>query len=586
MAAGVAVSGDLVGGIWGGRRLARARQVAGTPAGGADAAEPAGLAIVREQRSIDDGDPEPGGSLRLMRPPAVRDDFSPTSFRQDFQVTTSYLEPLVRPNALTLAPEPWLAADWRWSDDGRTITFELRDDVVWHDGARLTAADVRFSLLAHRDDVDSGVSAAFAGMETVDAVDDLTVRVELAEVDGGWLFNASTQPIFRAAQYEQHWSSQPVGQRSLTGFDWEAEVPLGTGPWRIANWDESGVRFTRHEGYWGDAAAFERMVVTWEDDPERRLAAWREGTVDLLWPVSEDEVAEVEQDPGRLYVADGASVMFAAFNFFNPLRFEPGIFADVRVRRALSLAIDRDRYAESVFDGFIRERAAGTVAQPWANASEVTNPLQDLDAAAALLAEAGWFDVDGDGVLDDGFGQRFSVVVLVQEESRPELRAVLRSVARDLIRVGVDLMIETVPEEAFRRRWLTTRDVDLIAFAYDLSPGFTDFDLFGSDWDVRTNPRGFNPGGYANAEVDAAIDDALGSVDIVDQQEALGRLQVAIDEDLFGLWLGFPRQLVLIAPDIRGFRPNKLWPTADTNLLWRAPDEEQATPAVATPVAP
>lgn len=569
----------------------RAGQTPGTPDATTRADRPEGLTIVREQDPVYAGSPQPSGLLRLMRSPAVRDDFSPVSFRQDFQITVSYLDPLLRPDPLTMMPGPWLAERWRWSEDGRTITYTLRDDVRWHDGSPFTSEDVGFSFLAYRDDVDSGVGAVFSVMEDVRAVDDRTVAVTLSEVDGSWLFNASTQPVFQAAQYGRYWTSKPPGAQTLTGFDWSEEMPIGTGPWRVIDWDNSGVSFDRFERSWAVTPAFERMTVGWEDDEERRVEAWRRGEVDLLWPVSPEVVEEVQGEPGTLVVGDGATVMFAAFNFFNPLRPEPGIFADVRVRRALSLAIDRSQYAEKVFETFIRQRAAGTLAQPWANAPEVTNPLQDLDGAAALLAEAGWFDFDGDGVLDDGFGQRFSITVIVQESGRDDVRAILRSVRRDLIKVGVEMRIETLSEAAFRGRWLESRDYDLIALAYALAPGFTDFDLYGSAWDVRVNPRGFNPGGYANAEADAAIADALGTVDPTAQRDALDRLQVAVDEDLFGLWFGFPRDLVLVGAELRGFRPNKLWATADTALLWPTDPRSDASPvgspasAVSTPIA-
>ena len=124
------------------------------------------------------------------------------------------------------------------------------------------------------------------------------------------------------------------------------------------------------------------------------------------------------------------------------------------------------------------------------------------------------------------------------------------------------------PEE-FQERALRGLDYDLIAYAYDLYPGFTDFDLYGSAWDIRTNPQGWNPGGYANPDADAAITEFLDSVSVDDQRAALQRLQAAVNEDLFGIWFGFPADLVLAAINVDGFQPNKLWQTADTRLLWR-----------------
>lgn len=559
----------------------RGGQIAAAPPLAGDAATPAatpslpsGLIVEREQRPTYATPPTRGGTLRLLRPPASRDDFNPASFRQDFQVPIGYLDPLLRPDEVTMEPRPWLAERWEWSEAGRVLTYTLRPDVTFHDGARLSAVDVVFSFYVYRDDVDSAVRNQFASMVAAEALDDRTVRVTFVGPDGGWLFGASTQLVFQRRQYASYWDSRPVGERTLTGFDWTASPPLGTGPWRLAAWDETGVSFDRNDDYWAGAPAFDRLTIGWEADDDDRIAAWRDGDADLVWPVAPAAVERLAAVDGRLYVADAASVLFAAFNFANPARPDPGIFADVRVRQALSLAIDRDRYAEEVFGGFIRQRAAGTVAQPWANDPESTTPRQDLDRARDLLLDAGWSDLDGDGTLDDALGQRFAISVLLREDARPEVGEVLRSVRRDLGEVGVELTVDTLDGEAFEERWLVGRDFDLIAFAYDLYPGFTDFDLYGSAWDVRENPQGFNPGGYRNPVVDAAIEDALVAIDVNEQRERLVELQREVNEDLFALWFGFPRQLILVGPDVLGYQPNKIWQTADTRKLWRAPSPE------------
>jgi ABC-type transport system substrate-binding protein len=158
-------------------------------------------------------------------------------------------------------------------------------------------------------------------------------------------------------------------------------------------------------------------------------------------------------------------------------------------------------------------------------------------------------------------------VAIIRDDSRPELAAVMARVARDLAAVGMALSVEALPPDEFDERWITRRDYDLIAYAYDQLPGFTDFDLYGSAWDIRTNPAGWNPGGYANADADAAIDEFLSAVTVERQATALRQLQRVVDEDLFGLWL------VLVAAGIEGYAPDMAWQTARTWDLWRAPQQ-------------
>ena len=199
----------------------------------------------------------------------------------------------------------------------------------------------------------------------------------------------------------------------------------------------------------------------------------------------------------------------------------------------------------------------------------LVNPPRNLDTARQLLAKAGWLDRDGDGRLEDADGVPLSLVVILRDDSRPELGESLLRVRRDLREVGIELEVQTLDSQAFQQRWTVARDYDLIALAYALYPGFTDFDLYGSAWDIRTNPQGFNPGGYSNPVVDDAIAVALSSPDVPTQRRALRDLQRAANDDLFGLWLGFPKDLVLVRPDIFGYGPNKVWQTWGTRKLWR-----------------
>lgn len=529
---------------------------------------PPGIQIVTDEEP-GVGPPVYGGTLRMVRPGASLDNFNPAAFSQDPQVTLSYLEPLVRPDPLTLRPMPWLADDWVWRSDGLELAFSVRDNVVWHDGAALSAADAAFSYEVYRTDTESAVSGLFALVDSIEAVSDREVRVRFTERDANWLFNAATLPIVSRGQYGEFWEGMPAGIRSLSGFDWSRSLPVGTGPWQISEWDSTWIRFTRFDDYWGEDTWLDTLEVALEEGPRARLNAWIDGDSQIAWPVRHHQIDDVGDATGTLYAVPAASVMFAAFNFANPDQPAGSLWTDIRVRSAASLAINRERYAREVFGGFIRWNAAGTIAQPWAHDPAQTTPSHNAEAASVLLAEAGWLDYDGDGVREDVNGWPLRPVAIIREDSRPELTAVMARVARDLAEVGFGLTIEVLPADEFDERWISSRDYDLICYAYDQLPGFTDFDLYGSRWDIRTNPAGWNPGGYANTEADAAIEEFLSAVSISRQTTALRRLQRAVNDDLFGLWLGFPDDLVLVASDVAGFQPDMAWQTARTWDLWR-----------------
>jgi peptide/nickel transport system substrate-binding protein len=559
-------------------RNASAQHQAATPIAGqgrqaeTGAALPEGITLASNATPAS-GSPARGGALRLVRPGKGLGNFNPSAFRQDSQIPVSYLEPLVRSDPSTMRPTPWLAQRWEWRAQGLELVFVLRDDVVWHDGAPLTAADVAFTLGVYKSDIDSVVSEFFALVESVDAISDRELRVRFTARDPNWLFNVASLRIFSRKQYGEFWQGLPESGRTLSAFDWSAADPVGTGPWQVAEWDDTHISFTRFDRYWGKGPWFDQFDIAVMDGPRARLEAWQAGDSQVIWPVRVRQLQELREATGTLYPVPAASVMFAAFNFANPNQPDGSLWTDLRVRQAASQAINRERYAQEVFRGFTQWQAAGTVAQPWAHDDDLATPAYTPEAASVLLTEAGWIDYDGDGVREDVNGRQLLPVAILREDSRPELAAVMARVARDLASVGINLSIEVLPADTFDERWITRRDYDLIAYAYDQLPGFTDFDLYGSAWDIRTNPAGWNPGGYANPEADEAIAEFLGAVSVERQAGALQRLQRIVNEDLFGLWLGFPDDLVLVAGGIEGFAPDMAWQTARTWDLWLAPQE-------------
>ncbi len=529
------------------------------------------LQVVRDQRPIYSTKPKRGGTLTMVRVGRSNSDFNPASFAQDFQLPSSYLEPLVWIEGVTMEPQPWLATSWTWNKDRTEVEYKLQDGVAWHDGETFTARDVAFSFTVYRDDIYSAAANLFTNMASVEAVDDLTVHVRLSAPDSNWIRNASSQLILQRKQYEEYWDGQPEGARTLSGFNWADSQPVGTGQWIVNDYRDSRVDFKRNRAYWNDKwARASELRVDYVDDPQTQLSHWHDGSADIVWPVAPKDLPSVSDRAGTVYAAETVTTMFAAFNFNNPTRTDPNIFVDARVRQALSLGIDRNRYAREIFKGFFRPDVPGTILQPDLVLDGLKNPEYQPDEARKLLEAAGFAVTRSDGLLryPDGHALKFDVVV--RSGDSPDMEAILNSIVADLRAVGVLLEVRALSPERFEGVWLTDHAFDLIAFTYSQYPGFTDFDLYGSEWDVRTNIQGFNPGGYHNDKVDRAIQRAL----VADSDEtyisALRAIQRQVnDEDPFALWLGSPLDAVLVQANISGYQPNKAWQGWETSRLWR-----------------
>lgn len=527
------------------------------------------LRIIEDLQPRYDAEPVGGGTLRLYARRDGLTDFNPTAQRQDIQALFSLYDPLVRPDPVTMEPRPGLATAWGWSADGLSLSFDLRSGVTFHDGTAFTAEDARFSILAYRDDYDTALAGMFALVTDVVAESAERVTVTFAEPDGAFLFNAATQPIFSSRQYITQWESRPVGERSISGFDWAANPPVGTGPWRFGEASDDRLTFVRNDDYWETPPHADELVFIAEDDQAARIDGWKNGDVDVVWPVRATDLDAVWDEEGRLFVAPSPTVFFAAFNVANPANVTPDMMADPALRQALSLAVDRESYAREVFFSFIDETMAGTVVQPWARDESLRNPAFEIDGANRILDEAGWVDVDGDGMREDAVGNKLDLYLIVSSQERPELLAIIERLGDNFQKIGARLTVQQLEPEELDTRWVENRMYDMVAFSLVGYPAFNHYDLYGTAWDIRANTRGWNPGGYSNPDVDAAIDEYFAATSPDDMRNALVRLQQAANDDLFGLWFGSPHDLILVREDVQGFVPNMFLQTIDTRVWWR-----------------
>ncbi|MGC4107727.1 MAG: ABC transporter substrate-binding protein [Thermomicrobiales bacterium] len=535
------------------------------------ATPPSVLKVVTDQQPAANGSPVTGGDLRMFVASADFEVFNPAAFRQDPQVGASYLEPMLWPDNVSMEPQPWLIEAWTLSKDGLTLELDITHGITWHDDMPFTAADVAFSLQVYQDDIDSAVGRFFTNVDKITMVNAKTVSVTFTSPDAAFLFNACTLPAFPAHQYGDFWNKQEDGNRTLTGFDVSKTKPVGTGPWAIDSIKDDAIAFKAFANYWKERPNADTLTLTVEDDADARLKAWQEGKVDLL-PVSPSQATSIYDWTGTLYVIESPVSMFAAFNFNNPANVTANMMNDSALREALTLAVDRVAYRNDIFAGYLDNTATGTITQPWAHDASLTNPAFDPKKAQQVLAAGGWSDVDGDGLLEDENGNKLDLYCVVSSSDRPELIALLQGLNDNFNKIGARLTVQVLDPGDFLTRWVDNHQFDLVAFTLVQYPAFDEYDLYGSQWDVRTNSAGWNPGSYNNAKADDALDKWFAATTEDQMKSALTALQKAVNDDLFGLWFGFPRDLVLVRPGVEGFTPNKMLATWETRMLWKTSD--------------
>jgi len=327
------------------------------------------------------------------------------------------------------AVQPALAESWAVSDDGLTYRFNLHDGVTFHDGTPLTAADVVFSLeRARADDSVNAQKALFEPIESVAADGDDSVVVTLKRPTGGFLFNLG-------------WGDAVIVSPQTAADN--KSTPIGTGPFKFRRWVKGDrVELERYDGHWAPPAKLPEATFKFISDPAAAAAAMLAGDVDAFanFPAPET-LAQFEADP-RFKVVIGSTegeTILATNNARPP-------FDDIRVRRAMAHALDRDAVILGAMFGYGTPIGSHFAPHHPAYVDLTGRYPHDLDAARALLAEAGY---------PDGFEATLKLPPPSYARRGGEI------VAADLAKIGIRLELIPVEWAQWLEQVFTNKDYDL-----------------------------------------------------------------------------------------------------------------------------
>ncbi|MGD8866566.1 MAG: ABC transporter substrate-binding protein [Gemmatimonadales bacterium] len=330
-----------------------------------------------------------------------------------------------------LQPIPYLAERWDTASvDGQLrLTFFLRDDVLWHDGVPTTAYDVKFTFDRIKDPATGFPRASIlASYDSAVVQDSLTVTFFLQRHPG---FMDAWRAI---APMPQHLLGE-VPPAELKRHPFGSESPTGNGPFRFVE-HRAGDRWvfeanSTFPAGLGGRPYIDRLVYRHIEEPTTRFAEFAAGDVDVYLIVAPSQVAEAEALPGaRIISYANRNYAFINWNERRPL------FEDRRVRRALTLAINREEIVETVQRGLGQVAKGPVPPSHWAYDPNLEPLPFDPDSARRLLDAAGWIDRNGDGVREkDGRPASFEL----RTNPNPTREDIMTLVQADLKDVGVDV---------------------------------------------------------------------------------------------------------------------------------------------------
>jgi peptide/nickel transport system substrate-binding protein len=443
-----------------------------------------------------------------------------------------------------LKPIPDLAESWEISEDGLVYTFHLYKGVKFHDGVEMTADDVVYTAQLTLDEKVNSLwrSKFIVGGEPVkwEKVDDYTVRAILAEPSASFLFKCSAASNTATRILPKH-ILETCDDMATCDFN---EHPIGTGPFKFVECvPDQRVVVEAFDDHFQGKPGLNRVVRLTYPNEQSALAALKSGELDVASLQEAGNVKVAEQDPNiDVYHYDSNWVMMARFNLVNP------ILKDVRVRQAISYAVDRLSLARAVIGPSVIV-ADSPIAVGWAANPNVRRYDYDPEKAKALLDEAGWEPgTDGIRVRD---GQPLSLSVKVYEgEGKPELSAGMQQYLKA---VGIDLQIRQLESAVYNAEVYENKDFDIY---FDFTGSGIDPDI-ASFWMTPTEGEDImvyfsNTSGYSNPEVDAAFKAAGVAASTEERQQHLWKAQELMTEDCVALWFHLWQGQMAVSKTIEG----------------------------------
>jgi peptide/nickel transport system substrate-binding protein len=455
---------------------------------------------------------------------------------------------------------PGLAESYRVSADGREVSLTLRADAVWEDGSPVTAQDAVYTI---RRIVDPAVPSpvfkpVLEGLASVEALD---ARSFVARFREPYAYHgmAFVLPVLPEKRYAR--------KNFLKAK--ENRAPLSNGPYRLVSWKaQESIVLERNPNYFGPRGHFDRVVFRIIPDNAVAFRALVAGELDET-AIEESLKQRAAGDPDferccrlvEFYNLDYNSI---ALNNRTPF------FSDARVRRALTMLLDRPSIVRALFRG-----SARIISGPWAPDSPAydasVRPLPfDPAAAARLLDDAGWRDTNGNGTRDRA-GREFEFELLASAGSNAG-RQIDEMLSTELARVGVKATVRPLEWAAFLER-IEAGNFEAASLATSASdPNPDPFPFWhSSQWP----PAGLNSGFYRNPEADRWMEEARREMKEDERLKIYNRLHALFRDDAPAVFVtnasakyAFARTIGGLATSPLGF--SGIWPGPAG--WWRNPD--------------
>jgi peptide/nickel transport system substrate-binding protein len=440
---------------------------------------------------------------------------------------------------------PGLADSWSWERDSTAIVFHLNPKARWQDGPPVRASDVRFTFGLYADSV-----VGFKDRSSLARIDSVTARDSVTAVF--WFNNRYAEQFYDAATRllilpEHLLAREPRATMLTSAF---GRQPVGSGRFRLGKWTpNASIELVADTANYHGRPNLDRVVFAATDvnSLSTRLTT---GEIDLAEVSNAAVFRSVSAQPDlRARMNPSYDYSFLLFNARQrKQRQQPNaLFADIGLRRAISMGLDRNKLVRSQFDSLaIVSTGPMTRAQPLAD-STVRTIAYDSAGAARLLDSLGWTLPAGKTVRERrGQPLKFSVLVPTVSANR---MALIVAIQESLRKLGMEVVVDAVDGNTFVGR-LGARDFDVVFDGRHVEPSVSGLRAYWSVASAR-DTKGQNYGNYENPRFDAHLDSALASRDMATARPHAKQAFETLIADVPAVWLYETRTAMLMHKRIR-----------------------------------
>ncbi|MDL2319369.1 peptide ABC transporter substrate-binding protein [Eubacteriales bacterium OttesenSCG-928-A19] len=433
------------------------------------------------------------------------------------------------------------------TDDGKmTITYNLKENVRWHDGEPLTSADVKFTWEAVKDE--AFIAEGKEGTEDIDSIDcpdDYTVVCNYNKVVADFATTLFTFGILPKHVIEG------TDLNAQTGYN---VAPIGTGPYKFVEWVAGEyIELARNEDYHDEGAYMDGIVFKFLPDPNTQLVQLKTGEVQFAMGMPTDMYEDLAAIDGMVTETPMLNAWFHVdFNFQNPL------LAEKEVRQAINYCVDKYGICENLLQGLYLAWDS-----PWQPMDQYHNPnlpehVYDVEEAKAVLEAAGWV-VGADGIRErDGEKLEFGIQGRTGYTDDLKIQQIIIDACKE---AGISLIADNGAAASQSARW-SDGDYDLKMHRW--ITGSASRTRFFSKDHIPFN----NNSWWVNDEITALLAESDTMLDVEERKESLFRAQEILIEELPTIVIYNYVQLVTHTDKLQGFVPN---PTNMTHF-WHVKD--------------